>query len=125
MERFSLKYVDLLQFEDLGLDCLEIDLKLAEYEMTRKPVQLQAQIEEDGLKHIIQIVSPAEVHVTGDSKKLRGILTDVDTIRALANDESWNELDESLDRVHYAGKRLFFSLLKKETTEALDPEYEE
>jgi len=124
LERFSLKYIDLIELEQpVGLGCLSLDLKLGAHEISTKPVQLRTEIKEDDLMHIVQIVSPAEVSLPGVQDRLKGVLLDIDTIKYLDKKESWGELDGRLDDVHMACKRMFFSLMKPETVDKLEPEY--
>lgn len=125
LERFSLKYIDLIELETkIGLDYLNLSLKIGEYKLDDKPVQLRAEIKESGLIHIIQIISPAEVVLPGKEARLKGVLVDIDSIRPMEDDESWNILYQRLDEVHLSCKNMFFNILKPETIEALDPEYE-
>lgn len=125
LERFSLKYMDLIEADQtLGLGCLNLDLKLGEHEISKRPVQLRTEIKKDDLTHIVQIVSPAEVELPGHEPRLKGVLLDIDTIKPLAENESWNDLDRRLDDVHLACKRMFFSLMRPETVNKLEPEYE-
>lgn len=125
LERFSLKYMDLIEADQpLGLGCLNLDLKLGGHEMSKRPVQLRTEIKEGDLTHIVQIVSPVEIELPGDEKRLKGVLLDIDTIKPLGENESWNDLDRRLDDVHLACKKMFFSLMKPETVNKLEPEYE-
>jgi uncharacterized protein (TIGR04255 family) len=124
LERFSLKYVDLIELEQpVGLGCLNLDLKLGAHEISTKPFQLRTEIKENDLTHIVQIVSPAQVSLPGIQDRLKGVLLDIDTIKFLGNKESWDELDGRLDDVHMACKRMFFSLMKPGTIDKLEPEY--
>jgi uncharacterized protein (TIGR04255 family) len=125
LERFSLKYIDLIELEKpVGLALLNLDIKMGGYELAAKPVQLRTEIKENDLTHIIQIISPAEVELPGTEGRLKGVLVDIDSIKPMRDDESWDALQQRLDDVHVACKRMFFSILKPETIEALDPEYE-
>lgn len=125
LERFSLKYIDLIELEKpVGLAHLNLELKLGEYELAAKPVQLRTEIKENDLIHIIQIISPAEVALPGTEGRLKGVLVDIDSIKPMADDESWDALQQRLDDVHTACKKMFFSILKPETVESLEPEYE-
>ena len=124
LERFSLKYIDLIMLEQpFGLGCLNLSLKLGTHEISTKPVQLRTEIKESDLMHIVQIVSPAEVSLPGVQGRLKGVLLDIDTIKHLDEKESWENLDGRLDDVHMACKKMFFSLMKPETVEKLEPEY--
>jgi len=124
LERFSLKYIDLIELDEpFGLGCLNLDLRLGGHEISTKPVQLRTEIKESDLIHIVQIVSPAEVGLPGDEKRLKGVLLDIDTIKPFGENESWSDLDSRLDDVHLSCKKTFFSLMKPETVNKLEPEY--
>lgn len=126
LERFSLKYIDLIELDppaDLG--CLNLDLKLGEHRISTKPVHVRTEIKEDDLIHIVQVVSPAEVALPGHEKRWKGVLLDIDTIKLLSETQPWDDLERCLDDVHMSCKKMFFSLLKPETVERLEPEYGE
>lgn len=125
LERFSLKYIDLIELEHpTGLAHLALDLKMGEHDLAAQPVQLKTEITENDLRHIIQIISPAEVRLPGRENPLKGVLVDIDSISPIAADESWDAITQRLDDVHAASKKMFFNMLKRETIEALEPEYE-
>jgi len=125
LERFSLKYIDLIELEKpVGLAHLNLDLRMGEYELAAKPVQLRTEIKDGDLIHIIQIISPAEVGLPGTEGRLKGVLVDIDSIRPMAGGESWDTLYQRLDDVHGSCKIMFFNILKPETVEKLEPEYE-
>ena len=124
LDRFSLKYLDLIQLvqpPDLGV--LNIDLKLGGYSVAKQPVQLRTEIIAEGLIHIIQVVSPAEVTLPGDATKTEGVLLDIDTIASFKEGGSWDDVEKRLDATHSASKKIFFDLLKAGTIARLEPEY--
>ena len=124
LERFSLKYIDLIELEQpLGLSCLNLDLKLGEHEISTEPVQLRTELRERDLIHIIQIVSPAKAVLPALKKQLKGVLVDIDTIKPISEKEPWELLYRRLDDLHISCKRMFFSIVKHETIEKLGPEY--
>ena len=126
LERFSLKYIDLIELDQPpSLSCLNLELKMGGYEIDTRPVQLRTEIKEDDLIHIIQIVSPAEAFIPGESGRVSGVLLDIDSIRPMKENESWPDVDSHLDDVHLSSKKMFFSLLTPETIDNLEPEYEE
>ncbi len=126
LERFSLKYIDLIELDrPPSLNCLNLELKMVEYEIDTRPVQLRTEIKEGDLIHIIQIVSPAEVSIPGETGSVRGVLLDIDSIRPIKENESWPDVDKHLDEVHLSSKEMFFDLLTSETIDNLEPEYEE
>jgi uncharacterized protein (TIGR04255 family) len=98
---------------------------LGEHRISTKPVQIRTEIREEDLIHIVQVVSPAEVALPGHEKRWKGVLLDIDTVRPLSETQSWDDLERCLDGAHISGKRMFFSLLKPETVERLEPEYGE
>ncbi len=125
LERFSLKYIDLIELDrPLGLGCLNLNLYLGGHEIDTKPVQFRTEIKERDLTHIVQIVSPAEAVAPGYEKRLKGVLVDIDTIKTLDENESWDDLERRLDEVHLACKIMFFNLMAPETIFELGPEYE-
>jgi len=125
LDRFSLKYMDLISLnQTTGLDCLDLDIRLGNIAIGGRPVQLRSEIVEKDLIHIVQIVAPARVSLPGDENDMRGVLLDIDTIKMTSGGNSWEILSQNLDDVHLSCKKIFFSLLKPETIEKLDPEYE-
>lgn len=126
LKRFSLKYIDLIELDQPpSLSCLNVELKMGEYEIDTRPVQIRTEIEEGDLIHLIQIVSPAEASISGESGKVSGVLLDIDSIRPMKENESWPDVNSHLADVHLSSKKMFFSLLKPGTIDNLEPEYEE
>lgn len=126
LERLSLKYIDLIQLDQPpNLSCLNIGLQLGGQEINTAPVQVRTEIKEDSLIHIIQIVSPAEVAIPDDPQKYSGVLLDIDSIKNFTGNGFWVDVDDQLDAVHYASKKMFFNLLASETIEKLEPEYQD
>jgi uncharacterized protein (TIGR04255 family) len=123
LERFSLKYVDLVEVKqppDLG--CLNVEVRLGGYQIDTRPVHLRSEVREGGLIHIIQIVSPAHAILPSGEEPV-GVLLDIDTICPLDGNGSWEMLESHLEEVHSASKRMFFGLLTVETLRELEPEY--
>lgn len=123
-ERFSLKYIDLVELEEpVGLAHLNLVLNLAGHGLVANPVQLRRQIHENDLIHIVQITSPAEVVLSETETRLKGVLVDIDSIKNMEPSDSWETLYKRLDDVHSSCKKMFFSILKPQTLERLEPEY--
>ncbi|MFH0824565.1 MAG: TIGR04255 family protein, partial [Pseudomonadota bacterium] len=126
IERFSLKYLDLIELDHPpDLSCLNVELKVGTREVRTQPLNIHTEIQEAGLLHIIRILSPAEAAFPEDSRKLTGVLLDIDTIHPMGNNESWDYLESRLSICHSASKAVFFGLLTPETLSKLEPEYEE
>jgi len=126
LERFSLKYMDIIDLDQPpSLSCLNLDLKIGGYDTHTRPVQLRTEIKEGDIIHIVQILSPAEVSIPGNSKKFVGVLVDIDSIRPIKENETWNNINQHLDDIHLSSKKMFFNLLTPETIDKLEPEYKE
>lgn len=124
LERFSLKYIDLIELDQPpSLSCLNLELKMAGYEISSQPMQIRTEIDESDVTHIIQIMLPAEVFFPGESRRATGVLLDIDSVRAIKEGEDWIDLERYLDDVHWSSKKMFFSLLTPETIASLEPEY--
>jgi uncharacterized protein (TIGR04255 family) len=125
-ERFSLKYIDLIALDPpRGLECLNLELRMGEYPLAKKPVQIRTEIEEDDLAHILQIVSPAVASVPGEEQKAKGILIDIDSIWNPKEKNPWEAIESRLDDIHSSCKQMFFNLLTQRTIDLLEPEYGE
>jgi uncharacterized protein (TIGR04255 family) len=125
LDRFSLKYMDLITLnQPIGLECLDVDIRLGQHAIEERPVQFRTEIVEGDLVHIIQIVAPARVALAGNENDMRGVLLDIDTIKTTSGEDSWEVLSRRLDDVHLSCKKMFFSLMTPETIAKLEPEYE-
>ncbi len=124
IERYSLKYVDLIEILPADLSCLNFNLNIKNIKIINQPIQFRTEIIEGDISHIIGITSPAEVINQGESEKHRGVLVDIDTIdNQLDEKNSWDNLKISLNKLHSASKKMFFSLLTQETLNKLEPEF--
>lgn len=123
--RFSLRYIDLLELDPPpSLASLRIQVKVAERDLSKCPIQLRAEIQDDPFVHILQIASPALVTI-GSAEQHSGTLVDIDTIRNVEpSADFWKILDAELDEAHDRSNRLFFELLTSEALELLEPIYE-
>ncbi len=124
-ERFSLKYVDLIELDTPpSLTSLHVSLSVAGRDLDGRQVQLRTEINDDPFVHILQIASPVDA-VIASKERRQGTLVDIDTIHAVAGDvEFWDVLNDELDEAHARSKRLFFDLLRPEAEKRLEPIYE-
>lgn len=123
LERFSLKYTDIIQLTEMpSLEPLQVVVKLGTLDLTKYPVHLRTELRENGFLHIIQIASPAKA-VLLTREHFEGLLIDIDTIYQRETSELWLEFRDQLNRAHQLSKNLFFRLLTKETITQLEPEY--
>lgn len=126
IERFSLKYVDVI---DIGpeptFDWLNMTVRLGSHKIGSEPAQVRAEIGEGSLTHMVQAISPAEVTLGEDGESMRGVLLEIDSVRTMGPGESWPVVEEELDAIHTACKKMFLSLLTDETLNLLEPVSEE
>jgi uncharacterized protein (TIGR04255 family) len=123
LERFSLKYIDVISLGDSpSLKLLEILVKLNTHELTTELVHLRTELRENGFLHIIQIISPGQA-VLLTRERFEGVLIDIDTVYQREAREFWLDFREQLNRAHQLNKSLFFRLLTEETIDKLEPEY--
>ena len=80
VERFSLKYVDIMS-KELGKPStlLNMDLQIGSHRISDETFQIRVEIPTDKLLHVIQVTSEVTA-VMGDGKRFTGLATDVDTI---------------------------------------------
>jgi len=123
-ERFSLKYINLISFDNgATLEPLDVDLKIGSHELTSRPVHLRTEVKEDEFLHVIQIASPANIKLS-PKEHLSGILVNIDTIFKPTRNDFWSGFDNLLRKAHLLSKNWFFNnILKDDTIERFEPEY--
>lgn len=123
-ERFSLKYIYIIKTTEIqDLSVLDGKFILAGRDLNNSPFHLRIEFQEDSYIHVVQIASPTEAKLPS-GEQFNGVLLDIDTIYSNHSHENyWPEFQNKLDKVHDAGKRLFFELLNDNTINLLEPEY--
>lgn len=119
--RHSLRYIDLLK-DDLAADlsALKLVMKLGDHEI-RSRVQMRVEIPDVECLHVVQIASPAQVHLAG--AQVTGSVIDLETLSA-NTPSHWDALRDQLDLLHDRSKALFFQkIMTEETIQKLEPEY--
>lgn len=128
VDRFSLKYVNVIEGTSIGQQLSKINMKicLGSINVLSDPVNLQVHITSDNIIHIISVMAGAEVSLL-NNKKLSGIIVDVDSIyNVISNEFKINspDFETILDKIRFDNKSLFFECLKSETIDEMGPEYE-
>jgi uncharacterized protein (TIGR04255 family) len=124
LERFSLKYVDLIALDESPtLDWLDVAVTLANNPILTAPILLRTEMKEEECTQIIQVVCPAEVTFPGSDDRTEGLLLEIDTIMSLRGESSWDEMTDSIESVHDKSKARFFDLLAENTLAKLRPVY--
>ena len=128
IERFSIKYVDILEansFEE-QISSVDISIRIGENSLTKEPYDLAVKIDKTDFFHILKVVVGAEAK-TNDST-VKGIVIDIDTIKPIKPNTSLNNImdniSESLEAMHREGKYEFFRLLSSKKLEDLEPVYD-
>lgn len=129
VERYSLKYIDLLPATDLReqVSFVNFDVTLAGHKLENEVFQIRLEIPRDGFIHVIQVVSSATATLhTGEARQ--GLIVDVDTIvnqQGIPFEELLSGFSDKLEVIHQANKKVFFDCLKPQTIMALEPEYDD
>lgn len=128
IERYSLKYVDIIDGKDLAerIQRVNINIMIGSYPVENNIFTARVEIPKDNFLKVIQISSDAKALMEG-GKVLEGVLVDIDTIcrqqtSDLANFKS--ELSARLEDLHQENKITFFDCLRQETIDYLEPVYE-
>lgn len=128
VERYSLKYIDLLPATDLReqVSFVNFDVTLAGHKLENEAFQIRLEIPRDGFLHAVQVVSSATATLhTGESRQ--GLIVDVDTIanqQGISFEDLLSGFSDKLEVIHQANKKVFFDCLKPQTVTALEPEYD-
>jgi uncharacterized protein (TIGR04255 family) len=127
IERFSLKYTNILSATYGGIDSLlDFKLKIGPSGSTGKNVQIRAEIPQDGLIHIVQLLSSGTARLPDGSTK-EGVVFDIDTISIIDPTKFSDFFPTLADRVefgHHENKALFFACLTQKTMDNLEPVYD-
>ncbi len=129
IERFSLKYVNLLEATNgvSGLSLLDSLVRLGPYDLAKQGGTIRTEIVENNTVSIVSVVSSAKVVIPGTFGVLEGLLVDIDSISqyptAMPSDSFWSDFLSQLDTVRAKEKDLFFSLLAQATIDRYGPYY--
>lgn len=127
VERYSLKYVDVVSGKDLKeqIARVNIDLRVGSHTINQQLFTIRVEIPHDNFRNVIQIAADVTAKIS-DGQLRKGSLVDIDTICTYnSTDLSTfaNELPERLEAIHIENKKMFFDCLKPETIEYLEPVY--
>jgi len=124
LERYSLKYVNLIELQDKPmLDLLNADLQLKGFSFADNGFRLRAEITLERFISIIELASTMTMQVGEESKS--GLLFSIDTLTTVSEEESWSSIDTDLETGHEKLKEVFFGLLKPDTIKRYGPIWSE
>jgi uncharacterized protein (TIGR04255 family) len=124
LQQHSLRYINLITLESPpSLASLQMTLQVGEYNINQHPLQLRVELPSLSYKHILQIVTPAQAHLSEGDKQ--GTIVDLEAITPL-NQKSWSDVRESLQILHDSSKEMFFrQIVDQEAVRRMKPEYPE
>ena len=128
IERYSLKYIDLIQAsgDQQKVSMVNLDMTIAGHKLEKEPYMIRIEIPRDGFMNVVQVISSATTTLhTGISKE--GLVVDVDTVAIQNNismDSLFNGFPDKLDTIHRANKAMFFDCITLTTLKSLEPVYE-
>lgn len=123
IERFSLKYVNLLPEDEgmSGLSKLRLSLSLGDIDLSGNSsgFQLRTEIIKNDFVNIVTILANAKAKLPGN-EEISGMIVDIDTIYQ-GQIGSINDIKELLNRCHDTEKEIFFSIATADTINELKP----
>ena len=128
IERYSLKYVGVVDGNDLTeqIARIKIDLKLGEYALKAEPFTVRIEMQRESFLYIVHLAAPTTATMF-DGKQRTGLLIDIDGLREHKTTNLTRflgELPDRLEVMHTRNKELFFGLLTDQTLAYLEPSYE-
>lgn len=126
IERYSLKYVDLIEAESTEeqLNLIDFDLRLGREKIEKEAVNIRIELPRRNFLHAVQIISNSVLEEVGKQTK-KGILLNIDSIANNPSADFWESLSDNLEAIHTANKELFFEFLKDQTISSLEPIYDD
>ena len=128
VERYSMKYIDLIPEKDIQqiVGMFNLEMSVAGHKLEKEQFHLRIDIPKDGFMHTVQVISFAQA-VLNDGTKKEGAIIDIDTAVALESSSIQSLADglsEKLEYLHLANKAMFFSCLKSHAIDSLEPSYD-
>ena len=128
IERYSIKYVNVIAGESLAeqIQGINVDIRVGSHTLKQETFNVRLEVPHDDFINVIQIAAPARAKML-DGRELLGTLIDMDTVcNHQTNDlvKFTNELPDRAEAIHAENKDKFFECLKPETIRSLEPEYE-
>jgi len=122
IERFSIKYINVLSSKNHAEFPLNAQLKLGEHNLTQQTFHVRTDLREGDFLQIIQVISPLKAEL--GTETLEGTLIDIDTIYDTKGSRDFlKRSSELLDDAHELNKKTFFDFLTENSLSELEPEY--
>jgi uncharacterized protein (TIGR04255 family) len=127
VERYSLKYVNLIQAEGYAKQISKINVKMSVggLNVVDNHFRLQLHDKQDDVLHIITLVTGA-YGKRSDGRETPGVVVDIDSIRNIVSipfKDFAGDLESNIESLRHSNKVRFFSCLKQETIDEMEPIY--
>lgn len=128
IQRYSLKYVDLIPFSEIKqqVSSVNLHITLGDYKLEKEVFHFKIEIPQNEFIHVVQILSSAFVTLQDNTTK-QGLVVNIDSIRNIKDiplDDFIREIDGNLNIIHQKNKEMFFKCLTSDTLSFLEPTYE-
>jgi uncharacterized protein (TIGR04255 family) len=129
INRYSLKYVDLISSSDIEeqVAVVKLDICLGDHHLKKEKFSFRTELLQEEYVNIIQIVSSAKFTSSDGKIKKEGLVLDIDTV-CIVKDEKFTDftvdLQTKLDKIHDVNKVTFFNCITPDTLDMLGPVYE-
>jgi uncharacterized protein (TIGR04255 family) len=128
VERYSIKYVNIIQANVLSEQIRKIDMsiKVGEVQAISDNLSVQVQREEGDTLHILSVVTGAQANLQ-DGRVIEGTVLDIDSIRSVNFPDlaSFRQgLESSIETLRLSNKKKFFSCLTSAAIEEMGPSYD-
>lgn len=128
VERYSIRYINLIEGESIAdqIGNIEMSLRVGEIEVAEEHISVQIQRREAGTLHLISIVTGVSAKLN-DGSELYGAIIDIDSIRDATFPDIGSfrdNLSEQLEVLRHENKVKFFSSLREDAINRMEPQYE-
>ena len=127
VERFSVKYVNLIRGDSLAGQIVKIDMaiRIGSLEVQDDHISMQVHHVEDDTLHILTVITDAHGRMP-DGSEAHGVVIDIDSIRNIQPvgfKDFAAGLEPELEKLRQSNKIKFFGCLKQETIDQMGPIY--
>ncbi len=128
VERYSIKYVNLIQAPTLAEQIAKINVavRVGDVEANQDHLSVQVHRKEHDTLHILSVVTGAQVGMP-DGTFLSGVVVDIDSIRTMQFSDFntfFVRLEPELENLRQANKLKFFNCLRESTIIEMGPSYD-
>lgn len=128
VERYSLKYVNLIQAPTIADQIAKVNMavRVGEVEASEDHLSVQVHRNEGDTLHIMSVVTGAQGKLA-DGTQIFGAVVDIDSIRAVQFSNFGlfaSKLEPAVETLRHANKHKFFSCLTEATINEMGPKYD-